>query len=73
MHSENTNRFRCVRKTAKSDYQIRHVCPFVWNTSASTGRIFMKFDVWGFFRKFVDIIRYSLRADKINGILHEDQ
>jgi hypothetical protein len=41
--------FRHVRKIAKSDYQLRHVCPFVrptaWNNSASTGRIFMKFDI----------------------------
>ena len=44
-------RCRRVRKTTKSDYQLRHnfaclsVRPFAWNNSASTGRIFMKFDI----------------------------
>jgi len=38
--------FRRVRKIAKSDCLLRHVCPPVrpssWNNSAPTGRIFMK-------------------------------
>jgi hypothetical protein len=37
--------FRCVRKTAKSDYELRHVCPSAWNISDPTARIFMKFDI----------------------------
>jgi hypothetical protein len=42
--------FRRVRKIAKSDYRLRHVCPSVrlsatWKISAPTGRIFMKFDI----------------------------
>ena len=40
--------FRRVRKIAKSEYYFRHVCLFVrqyvWNSSAPTGRIFMKSD-----------------------------
>ena len=39
--------FRGVRKIAKSDYQLRHVCPSLrlstWKHSAPNGRIFMKF------------------------------
>jgi hypothetical protein len=35
---------------------VRHVCASAWNNSASTGRIFMKYDIWMFFenlsRKF---------------------
>jgi hypothetical protein len=31
-------------KTAKSDYWFHHVCLSAWNSSAPTGRIFMKFD-----------------------------
>ena len=51
-----------LRKFAKSDYQLRHVCPSVclylspWNKYAPTGRIFMKIDICPFFenlsRKF---------------------
>ena len=36
---------------AKIDYQLRHVRPPAWNNSAHTGRIFMKFNIWGFFSK----------------------
>jgi len=50
----------------KADYKLRHVCPFAWNSSSPTGRVFMKFHIWGFFenlsRKFV-----SLQSDKHNG------
>jgi hypothetical protein len=35
--------FRCVRKIAKSDYQLRHIRPSAWNNSTPTGRILMKF------------------------------
>ena len=45
--------FGLFRKTAKSDYQLRHVCLSVrlsaWNNSAPTGRIFVKFGMWRFF------------------------
>jgi len=51
--------FRCFWKIAKSDYELRYVCLCVclsirlsaWNTSAPTGWIFVKFDVWVFFEK----------------------
>jgi hypothetical protein len=33
------------RKIAKSDNQLRRVCPSAWNNSAPTAWIFMKFDV----------------------------
>ena len=40
--------FRCVRKFAKSDYKLPHVCvsvrPPEWNSFAPTGRIFLKSD-----------------------------
>ena len=40
------------RQTAKSDCCLRHAwlsfCLSTWNNSASIGRIFMKFDIWGF-------------------------
>jgi hypothetical protein len=47
---------RCVRKTAKRNYELRHVClclsvrPSVclsaWNNSGPIGRISAKFDIW---------------------------
>jgi hypothetical protein len=37
--------FRRVRKIAKSDYELRHVCPSTWNNPASIERIFMKFGI----------------------------
>ena len=38
-----------------------------WSSLASTGRIFVKFDVWVFFRKTVEKIQFSLNSDKYNG------
>jgi hypothetical protein len=42
-----------VLKITKSDNQLSHVCPSVpppaWNNSASTKRIFVKFDILVFF------------------------
>ena len=41
--------FRSLRKTAKKKKTVSNamsVCPFVWNNYASTGWIFMKFDIW---------------------------
>jgi len=41
--------FRRVRKIAKSECLLRHVCPSLrlsaWKYPALTGRIFMKFDI----------------------------
>ena len=49
--------FRNVRKTAKSEYYLRHVCPSVrMKNSALSERIFIKHNIWIFFenlsRKF---------------------
>jgi hypothetical protein len=45
--------FRHVRKIAKNEYYLRHLCPAfslsarlsVWSNSTPTGRVFMKFDI----------------------------
>jgi hypothetical protein len=50
--------FTCLRKIAKSDYWLRHICLSVcpsfrlsaWN-SAATGRVFITFYIRGFFSK----------------------
>ena len=61
---------RRLRKIAKSDYQLRHVCPSIslsaWNNSAATGRIFVYFQFLNIFRKSVEKIRVSLKSDKNN-------
>jgi len=44
--------FKRVRKIAKSDCQLRHVCPSVYphaKNSVATRRIVIKFDIWVFF------------------------
>jgi hypothetical protein len=38
-----------------------------WNSSATTERIFMKFDTWGLLEKTVEKIPVSLKSDKNNG------
>jgi len=39
------NTFWRVRKIAKSDYYLRHVCLSAWNNMASNVRIFTKFGI----------------------------
>jgi hypothetical protein len=62
--------FKRVLKIAKSDYQLRHVCPSVslsaCNNLVHNRRIFMKFDI-GLFSKNVVQILVSLKTDKNNG------
>jgi len=67
-----------VRKNAKSDCWLRHGLPSVWlsvrpsvrpspwNNSALIGRIFMKFDIFVFFRKYVEKVNVWLKSDKNN-------
>jgi len=44
-----------IRKTAKRDYQLRHVCLSVLYNSAPTGRILIEFDIWLFLRNVLEI------------------
>jgi hypothetical protein len=44
--------FRCICKVVKSDSFILvgvFICLLAWNSSAPTGQIFMKFNIWVFF------------------------
>jgi hypothetical protein len=68
------------RNTAKSDPQLRHICPSLrlsvyspssWNNSTPTGRIFMKIDM-SIFRKSVEKIQVLLKFDKKNVHCTED-
>ena len=58
---------RRIRRIAKSDYSLRHICPSAWNNSALTEGIFMKFG--SIFRKSAEKISVSLKSDKNNGIV----
>ena len=51
-----------VHKIAKGDGWLRHGCPICPSArnSAPTGRIFMKFDMWGFKKKSIMKIQVSL-------------
>jgi hypothetical protein len=62
--------FRRVRKMAKSDYKLRHVCPsFRMEQHGSHWTDFMKFGFLRIFRKSVEKIQVSLKSDKNNGYL----
>jgi hypothetical protein len=41
--------------------------PYVFNNSAPTRRIFMKFDISSFFRKYFEKLQVSLKSNKNNG------
>jgi hypothetical protein len=57
--------FRRIRKIAKSDYELRHVCPSAWNNSAPDIQIFMNFNT-SIIRKSDEKIQVSLKSDKNN-------
>jgi hypothetical protein len=49
------------------------VCPPVWNNSAATGQIFVKFDIWLFFENMSRNVKFHSDLTRITGTLHEDQ
>ena len=59
--------FRRVRKTAKRDYWLRHVCPSfrltAWNNSTPIEWGFMKFDISVFVEKSVEKSEVPLKYD----------
>jgi len=50
-------------------YVCLSVRPSAWNDSTSTGRIFMKFDIFFFRKSFGKIFYVLLKFDKNNGYL----
>jgi hypothetical protein len=60
---------RRVRRITKSEHNfVMSLCPSVhqstWNNLAATGRIFMVFDTFAFFRKSSTTIKVWLKPDK---------
>ena len=49
------------------------VLPSVWNNSALTERICMKFYIWGFFEYLSLKLKFHYNRTKITGALHEDR
>jgi len=46
---------------------VMSVCPSALKNSVPIGQIFMRFDVFFFFRKSVEKIQVQLKSDKNNG------
>jgi hypothetical protein len=40
---------------------------YAWNNLAPTGQNIMKFDIWGFFKKYVENIQIPLKSNKNKG------
>ena len=47
-------------------------CTSAWNNSAPNERIFMKFDVWRFFKNFKRKFKFHWNPTRITDTLHED-
>jgi len=50
---------------------IMSVCLSMWNNSAPTGLIFMKFDIWGFSKNLLRKFRFHSNRKRITGTLHQ--
>ena len=59
--------FRRIRKIAKSDCSLRHVCLSARNNSVSTGLNFMKLDIWVFFENLSRKFKFHSNLVRITG------
>ena len=72
--------YRCICRIVKSDYWLRHICPYVCisaclftrENSAATGEIFTKCDIWAFFENLLRKFKFYEHLTRITGALHED-
>ena len=61
-------RNNCEKTNIASSWLAVSVRPSAWHNSVPTGRIFMKFDIFGnFFREAVEKIQTSLKTEKTAG------
>ena len=58
------------RKFEIKTYYLRHVCLSAWNNSAPAGQIFIKPDIWVFFRKLSRKLKFHSVVISTNGTLH---
>jgi len=52
---------------------VMSVRPSAWNNSAPTGRIFIKFDIRGFFENLLRNFKFHENRKRVKGTLHEDR
>jgi hypothetical protein len=80
-HSENCEKRLSASSRARARVCVcMYVCmniflsvrPFAWHNSLTTGRIFMKFNIWVFFQNLSTKIQVSVKYDKNKSTLHED-
>jgi len=61
----------------RRSFYVRHVCqsvrPSVWNSSPTSGRILWDLIHELIFRNSINKMHVSLKYDKNNGTVHEDQ
>ena len=66
--------FKRVRKISKIEYRFHYVClsvclcPLAWNNSATTGRNFMKFDIWLFLENLSLVLKFHYNLTRRSGI-----
>jgi hypothetical protein len=86
VNKANTKIFVCLflvalKKIAKSDYELRHVCrpsdrlsvrPSAWNNWASTGRIFIRMCISVSFANLPRKFKFGQSLTRITGTLQED-
>jgi hypothetical protein len=66
--------FRRFCKISNKDLALSclSVCPFAWNNSAPTERIFMKVDVGVLYENLSRTFNFPSNLARITGTLHED-
>jgi hypothetical protein len=65
--------FRCIRKIAKSDYLLCHICLSIHIKQINFHWMdLIKYDIWTLFEEVKSKIQVSLKSDKSNGSLNED-
>ena len=55
-----------------SKENILYACPFAWTNSAPNGWIFVKINMWGFFKNLPKKFKFCWNLTKTSGNLHED-
>jgi hypothetical protein len=66
--SQNCERWLLALSRPSASLSVRpSIHPSAWNNSDPTKRVFMRFDMWAFFRKSAEKVQVSLKPDKNNG------
>jgi hypothetical protein len=72
-HLQNCKRWLLALSYLSASLSICSSVPLsAWNNSALTRLIFMKFDIWTFFKNLLRKFKFYYNLTSIRGILHED-